>query len=481
LYNGDRISTDGASNATLLFFDGTSVTLDNGSTVLLSEAIRGEKSGMIALAVEGGRVSVESGTGRTVTRTVGTSLAHHIIPPSAEVIVGASPDRTDVSEDLYVFSTTGPGIETTVRSLGRSASLVVVGEGQELHLDPEKISEIKQGRTDPYTLRSAMDTLVYSSLFYLYTQRKPQAPVVAEAPVVEETTVDGEQLVVDSPEDGKLVEGSTVLVKGRVGSRVSTVKVNGYDAELSEGAYQKEIALPDEEEFSVEIQAEDKDGLIVATKSLSLSQDIQPPASPVINSPGKAGDTVQVHDDSFEIIGTSSPDTTSIVVNGYQLQKFRTGGTWEYLVDPKIGNVVIGENTYEVVALDRSGNSSTPVNIVIVWKAETLPTIDDDEATRDDGVYLDQGSLSVIAPTDGAPHRTSATEVLIEGFTSSDTHAISVNGFSLGKYLPGKTTWNYIAKAAFANYHTGVNRYTVVARNSEGKILDVLQYVIEKE
>ena len=81
----------------------------------------------------------------------------------------------------------------------------------------------------------------------------------------------------------------------------------------------------------------------------------------------------------------------------------------------------------------------------------------------------------------GDPYVTNEAEVLIEGETAPETHSISVNGFTLTLYKPGKVTWNYIAKEEFGNYKRGVNRYVVVTRNSKGKILDVLRYVVERE
>ena len=89
--------------------------------------------------------------------------------------------------------------------------------------------------------------------------------------------------------------------------------------------------------------------------------------------------------------------------------------------------------------------------------------------------------MRVIAPTkNGSTFITSDSEVLIEGETSADTHSLSINGFTLTLYEPGKETWNYIAKEDFGNYKDGTNRFTVVARNKDGKILDVVKYLIEK-
>ena len=63
LYEGDQISTDGTAFAMLLFFDGTSVTLDGNSTLLLQSILKGSESSLLSMKVPTGRVFVRTGTG----------------------------------------------------------------------------------------------------------------------------------------------------------------------------------------------------------------------------------------------------------------------------------------------------------------------------------------------------------------------------------------------------------------------------------
>jgi hypothetical protein len=476
LYDGDRVQTEGNSSALLQFFDGTVVSLGGGSSLHLRQVLEGESSS-IDLELGAGRLWVAAGTGTTVARTIRTPMGtHHNIPANTRAIVGSEQGVGSDQDDLYVFASSGPGI---VSDFG--VSEVITGEGQELHVTA---GLLRQKSVDLYGLRSVLDERIFSSAFYLSSQRVYQEPLkIAEKS--KEVTVDGTLLVVDAPLDESTIEGSAVTVSGRVGPRVTTVRVNGYSADLpGDGSFTKELALPPEENFSVEVQAEDKDGLIVAEKSLALRHDIFPPESPTITFPPvrEDGGPVPMQQDEFEIIGSASSEAAGIIVNGYQLQKFKPGNPWKYLVDPAIGNVRIGENSYEIVAVDRAGNKSEPVVLSILWKAQALTLATTGEGnTGDRNAYRAPGSLRVVAPTDGSPYTTSDLEVLIEGETHADTASISINGYNLSKYLSGKTTWNYIARAAFSNYRDGINRYTVVSRNAEGKILDVLLYVIEKE
>jgi len=490
LYSNDRIRTDNASYALLRFFDGTRVIVDQGSTVRLGDVLEGVDDSSIELILESGTLFVESGTGSAVIRSVETGFATHAVPPLTRALIGGDPDTSaERREILGVFTTTGPGVSSAVR-VGRSKETVITGEGQELLLTTSLISKLSQDDGDPYSLRDVLSDDRSGTPFVQFAlQQREEAPVIGGSASSSSaaTTVEGVELMIDEPQDNALLDGEAVIIKGRVGSRVALVRVNGYAADLAEGKYEKEIAIPTEEEFTVEVQAEDKDGLLIETKSIALRHDVAPPDPVVITSPANltAADMVtppapvSMQAEEFEITGTASSEAVGIIVNGYRLQKYVPGKPWAYLINGAMGNISVGENTYEVVAVDRSGNTSEPVRIVILWRAEAPPS-EIDGAEPDDRTSLQPGSLRVIAPTTGSPYETSETEVLIEGETHPDTVTMSVNGYRLSLYEAGKVTWNYIAKEEFGNYRTGTNTFTVVARNSEGKILDVLRYVIEK-
>ncbi|MEK7137326.1 MAG: hypothetical protein AAB853_03505 [Patescibacteria group bacterium] len=475
LYDGAKVTTV-SDAASLQFFDDTMVTLGEGSVLTLEEIIEGEEMSSLAFRLDRGEILLQSSTGSHVLRSVETPLALHSIPPRtrALLVVSAIPET---GEDIAVFDSMGQGIETTLRDSGRPPVTVIIGEGQELHATPMAIREIKAGTLHPYDLRTVLASSRASSPLLALQMKKEDVISPAETPVTPGGE-GGEQLVLTSPADGAHLTGETVLVEGTVGQRVVSVRVNGYAAEIRDGRFAKEIALGQVEEITIEVQAEDRDGITVASKTLSITRDIRPPDPPVMTFPGGSGSTVSVGEDSFEIIGEASEDTAGIVVNGYQLQKFVPGKQWRYLVDSSIGNVKIGENIYSVVALDRSGNRSAPVRIIILWKAQPVPQ-GEEEVPREQRV--EPGSLRVIAPTNGPPFETSELEILIEGETSPNTAALSINGFTLRKYVAGKETWNYIAREDYGNYKMGTNLYTIVARNAQGQILDVLRYTIERK
>ena len=75
LYDGESLQTSAGSYARLRFFDGTTMLLNERSSLLLEEVIAGEEESLLSAELTGGGLWVETGTGVTVTRTIDTPLA----------------------------------------------------------------------------------------------------------------------------------------------------------------------------------------------------------------------------------------------------------------------------------------------------------------------------------------------------------------------------------------------------------------------
>lgn len=60
------------------------------------------------------------------------------------------------------------------------------------------------------------------------------------------------------------------------------------------------------------------------------------------------------------ISGTVSETATAITVNDYRLQTYVPGsGEWRYVINPEFGNIVAGENVYEIKASGPDDISAT--------------------------------------------------------------------------------------------------------------------------
>jgi hypothetical protein len=183
-----------------------------------------------------------------------------------------------------------------------------------------------------------------------------------------------------------------------------------------------------------------------------------------------------------EITGEAPQGTAAIMVNDYRLQLYKAGGkTWSYLASADLGNLIAGKNVFTVFALDADGNKSPSRSITIEFTSDGTTasgaTVSSTPPLKQNPP-LTPGVLIVDKPESGLSAATSEKEMVIEGRTSGDTASISINGYTLSLYIAGKTTWNYIASTEMSTMKRGRNVYRVVARNKDGEILDVLEYVI---
>ncbi|MFH0820354.1 MAG: hypothetical protein V1908_01125 [Candidatus Peregrinibacteria bacterium] len=82
----------------------------------------------------------------------------------------------------------------------------------------------------------------------------------------------------------------------------------------------------------------------------------------------------------------------------------------------------------------------------------------------------DAGTLAVTSP-EGGTLETSKVYNVIRGTAPKNTARIQVNDFTLTKYRPGQTRWNYIASTYINTLKPGDNSYAVKALDSTGKVI----------
>lgn len=87
-------------------------------------------------------------------------------------------------------------------------------------------------------------------------------------------------------------------------------------------------------------------------------------------------------------------------------------------------------------------------------------------------------NLSVTSPTKGEAYNTGLNWNVLRGTAPQGTVSVEVNGYKLAKYIPGSTTWNYIAATRMQTLKEGENAYTIKALDAEGNLLQKLEYVI---
>lgn len=481
LYAADLLTTGAGAEASLFFFDGSFVQLAERTELVVTESALGQKESRLALELRTGQLWVavppkDVFTG-AILRTIATDLLSFTLPSRTEGVFASS--------SLVVFAADGPGI--TVHAAGGEAESVFIGEGQQLRLPDGSFD------SDLYTYRSPIDPAASPSSFVRQSRQGRERALAARVEKQEEGWgVGGEEdtLAVMSPAEGTVLRTATVNVAGKVGAGVSEVKVNEYEVALREdGTFTQELAIPDgEEEFSVQIVASDRDGNVLDEAKRTVRRAFQPIAAPTITNPAADGQIYRTQRRELILRGGAPPDAAGVLVNDYRLQLFEPGNlTWSYLASEKVQNLNPGTNTYRVVAMDAAGKTSEPAVLTIMIEEgaegviERSQDVDQEDVPLPSNPPLLPGSLTVTGPTPGLAHTSTGSAFLIEGTTAPETASIWVNDYRLQLFLPGKTTWNYIASTELTTLKRGKNVYRIVARNSKKEILDALEYIVTYE
>ncbi len=486
LYEEDQVQTANNGVARLEHFDGTLARMDENSTLTIGENEEDEDDSRIELQMQTGRVWVRTPTSETYSGSIVRQISTPILT------VNMQPGTEALIEDRSVFIFESEGIGNTI-SFTDSEQTIIVGEGQSFVL-PETAD--LQG--DLYRFRKALDPLVATASFI--RESRAFAPSSSAQPTDDTTDFESDTLNVTEPEEGDTIAGATVAVSGTYGADVQTIRVNGYEATLDGGSFSIELALPDEEQTTITVEALDEDGVSLAEIIRQVSIETAPAASPNFLEPARAGQTYRTQEEEIEIVGTAPPGTMAILVNDYQLQFFEPGDTdWTYLARVSLGNYQRGTNVFRAVAVNANGDRSEPAELTIILgqgpEGVVAEDNDDDDSTDDTTPETDEeefpdpstlpqndpiapGSISVTAPTEGAIHSGSESDLLIEGTTGSNTATVWVNDYQLRLYEAGKTFWNYIANEELGTLEPGNNRYEIVTRDASGQILDRFVYTI---
>ena len=483
LYPGDSVSTDRGSPATLELFDGSALRIDRGSTLTVDESVLGAVESAFAVTLNRGSAWLETPQSIAFSGSVIRTLV--TLRYTAQIPSGTEAFFSDSLIEVY----TADGVGVTFR-MPEVREDIIIGEGQRFTVPPED-TEMK----DPYASRSALSTDFVASAF-VRESRTLQGTHSPDATDTPSPDTSEEIVTIDSPEEGAVVRSATLTVFGTFSSAVDAVRVNGYRAlsDAEKGTYAIEIAIPDEEEIPITVEALNDEGLVLKKALRTVQRDRTPPEKPLVTAPAGDGAVYRTAKQELEIRGTAPRGTAGIIVNDYRLQLFQTGDTeWSYLASTKLQNFTQGENLYRIVAISESGYRSDPAVLTIILgegeeglvsggSSSTGDTPAPTPGSLPSNTPLKPGTLLVTAPTPGTRHEATLTgtgaEFLIEGNVPPGTASVWVNDYKLQLYAPGKLFFNYIAGTRLNTLKRGENPYVIVARDKEGNILDRLQYTI---
>ena len=99
----------------------------------------------------------------------------------------------------------------------------------------------------------------------------------------------------------------------------------------------------------------------------------------------------------------------------------------------------------------------------------SAPRADDTSADLNLQTSDEVGAPVILAPANGARIPASADSVKIEGTAPKNAVQIMVNGYTLTRFLPGDTKWQYFAATRFGTLVAGENKFEVIAITRDGK------------
>ncbi|MDD5055224.1 MAG: FecR domain-containing protein [Candidatus Peribacteraceae bacterium] len=486
LYPQDGVMTKKGGDAMLTFFDGSLVRLDEGSEVLLeqSEQVSGGTS-ETTFTLKSGRVWISSPDAATysgaIKRTIRTTNAEVDLPTDTQAAISES--------SVSVLSADGLGVGVTLTFEGGDDRVIFIGEGQTFSLTDQSMTAIGNGG-DPYDFRDPLTSQTVRDPFIISSFTKTQDIAAAAGTGASDAVVNAgngdADLTLTSPADNLKTQKKTVTVAGRISERVALLLVNGEEvAPAQDHTFSVSVSLGNGPTSLIKVEAQNAQGLPIQRieRTIQVEEAVIAVEPVRIKSPVGSGDTLTTNQAEIDISGEAPAGTDGVMVNDYRLQLFKPGSrTWSYLASTSLGNLREGSNAFSIYALDADGNKSPARTITIVLTSGTgAAAVTGDAVTTPplrQNAPLTPGVLSVHEPAPGTSAETGLNEVILAGKTSGDTASISINGYTLSLYEAGKTTWNYIASTALTTMKRGNNVYRIVARNSGGEILDVLEYTL---
>lgn len=153
--------------------------------------------------------------------------------------------------------------------------------------------------------------------------------------------------------------------------------------------------------------------------------------------------------ESLTVSGYYDPKSVSAVwVNNQQAILDPNKNVW---MVSSVKLIKEGENTLKISAQDQDKNIIPLDNFLITYD-KTPPS-----APVIEGPGKNDSTVTVETP-----------EQVIKGSVSSDTHAVIVNDYILGLYIPGSKSFQYYAKASYGNLIAGNNQYVIYTEDKAG-------------
>lgn len=407
---GDAVKTGVNSRGVLKFFNGTMVRLGDDTEVVLTDITKRNDVEKIGLTLNHGSVWVNK------IRSEGVEQSDLQVRTSHMLVIDVGTTFEVESDSVETVRVMKGNVNVQILGTDSDKSSILdtiqVGVGQELNLD-EAVMKAFQNRETPSVLMALSDQFKLSD-WYLWNSREDESPtdfsqagnqllpvgttqevttqeVVAVTSSTQQTVETPGQLaspVITQPSESAVSsDQNKMAIVGTVGSGTAKVLVSQTVAgNTDEYALSKFKAGDLTFTYNVsEALGNYKSGeniyrfyAVDAAGNRSDSADVRITYTKTATAITEALSAPKVlkyngTTDSTTVTGVVKVDgevhgADKVVVNGYTLSKFVSGSTsWTYYANEAGGNLVPGENSYEVYSVDPQGNKSETVKFTITY------------------------------------------------------------------------------------------------------------------
>ncbi|MBI5412230.1 FecR domain-containing protein [Candidatus Peregrinibacteria bacterium] len=509
LYQGEQAKTGADSRITLTYFDQSIMRLNNNSEIRLNVLKKNKSTVIIKTTLNQGEAWAKIGP-------LGDSGSSFAIDTSL----------LNIDSEDAIVSIVAPGLVRVIKGTvdvgikydDAVIKAVTLGIGQELNISEEDISKLNSGgkvelvnawiedftKSDWYLWNSQKDGTISayeeSDKANIPAEKANPAtsttksadssiitPTASPAIVAQDQGVISKVVYVLSPSLQTATNKDFFDMKGHYDPKIAAaIFVDDLKAVLSQETSTWEvqkIKFSKEGINTFQISATDLKGAKIKLDDFNIIYDKTPPVVPIIIEPGLTGAVVPIQLTEQIIKGIVSADTQKVIVNDYALGKYVPGSKeFSYYAKVAYGNLMSGENQYQIFAEDKAGNLSGSAIITLVLDSKAIgdaetptatPTTDKNGSSQPpvplQGASSTGAGVVITDPNGGKDLTTSETFFEIKGTAPANTSGIFVNDYKLSAYQLGNAEWKYRASVQLGNLKPDQKNYfTVVAYDAKG-------------
>lgn len=388
--NGDSIRVKSSSVGSLVFYNGTEARMAENTELVMASLESSGNRDILTLELDKGEIFVNQ-----LVNDMGVT---EITVKSGNFNIYAEGSQFDVlnrEEQAVRVISGGVTVELVDRNEGGDIVIdeVEIGVGQEMHMSETDVADLI-ARTNMDFLEALSDEWEQGD-FYEWNKKledgwykrieEEEIEVVADTiPIVAEEEYEEPKLSLTNPASTPYVlDGDQIYITGMLAGYASKIVVTSYSEDGTAFDYKLNLFEAGSFEWSYNaayiygnlhegeneytVTAYDYDGneadsivVIIEVPEVELACIL---SAPLVNQ-----DSYTTFEGLVSVTGTVDC-AYGMVVNGYNLKLFEVGDTtWAYTASVEFGNLLEGENNYEVYSVDKDGNKSESVYFSINYQ-----------------------------------------------------------------------------------------------------------------